>query len=162
MEDVKAIVIPTGTKAKISHELSFPIGAEKISMALASTKQLPLLVLHFRADYYYRVRFGHYPFLRVAYSGAKKAISPLSANGIPLFNEWEIAVMPVPRVFRHRIQQYILNVALPQVKQWLDERVHLTHEGNDMLTFFFNEEKEEFVPEQSSHPQPIRETKRQD
>jgi hypothetical protein len=107
MEDVKAIIIPTGTKAKISHELSFPIGAEKISMALASTKQLPLLVLRFRSDYYYRVRFSEYPFLHVAYSGTKKPINPVSANGIPLFNEWEIELVLVPRVFRHRIQQYI-------------------------------------------------------
>ena len=50
VEENKPIIIPTRFKAKISHELSFPIGAEKISIALASVPQLAQLVLHFNSD----------------------------------------------------------------------------------------------------------------
>jgi hypothetical protein len=157
MEDVKTVIIPTRTKMRISHELSFPVGAERISIALASVMQLPQLVLHFRSDRFNQVRFGHYPFLSVTYSGKEWTYNPVDSSGIPLFNRWEIEVKPVPRAFRHRIQRYILDSALPQIKQWLDHRANLAQEGSDNLGFLFNEEKEEFVPEQVAHLQPIRE-----
>src|SRR5208282_6089188 len=146
MEDVPAIIIPTRSRAKVSHELSFPIGAERISTALASATQLPQLVLDFRSDRFNQVRFGHYPFLSIRYSSGEPQYNSISTSGIPLFNKWEIVVRPVPRIFRHRIQQYILDSALPQIKQWLDQRFNLAQEGSDTLGFFFNEEKEEFVP----------------
>jgi hypothetical protein len=162
MEDVKTVIIPTRTKAKVSHELSFPIGAERISMALASVMQLPQLVLHFRSDRWNQVRFGHYPFLSVTYSGKEWTNNPVDSSGIPLFNRWEIEVNPVPRILRHRIQQYILDSALPQIRQWLDQRADLAHEGSDTLDFFFDEEKEEFVPKLLARPQPLRRIKQKD
>jgi hypothetical protein len=155
MEEVSTVIIPTRTK-KISHELSFPIGAERISVALGSVEQLPQLVLHFSSDYFNRVRSGHYPFLWVRYRGRELPINPVSSSGIPLFNKWEIAVGPVPRVLRHRIRQYVLDTALPQIKQWLDQRVDLAHSGSESLTFFFDEKKEEFVLEQIARRQPMR------
>jgi hypothetical protein len=155
VEDAKTIIIPTRSKRKISHELSFPIGAERISIALASAEQLPQLVLHFSSDYFNRVRSGHYPFLWVRYLGGEKPINPIS--GVPLSNEWAIAVGPVPRVLRHRIHQYIVDSALPRIKQWLDQRVNLAHSGSESLTFFFDERKEEFVLEHDARLQPIRE-----
>ena len=158
MEDVKTAIIPTRTKAKISHELSFPIGAERISVALAAATQLPQLVLHFRPDYFNGVRCGRYPFLRVQYSRAEKPIDFIPPSVASLFNEWQIVVWPVPRVFRHRIQQYILDLALPQIKQWLDQRVNLAQPGSESLTFLFDEKKEEFVPEQLVRLQPMRES----
>ena len=157
MEEVKMVIIPTRSKRKISHELSFPIGAEQISIALAAVEQLPELVLDFSSDYFNRVRSGHYPFLRVMHSGGEKPVNPIS--GVPLVSEWEIAVWPVPRVLRHRIRQYILDTGLPQIRQWLDQRVHLAHSGNESLIFFFDETKEEFVLEQDARVQPIREAR---
>jgi hypothetical protein len=162
MEDVKTVIIPTRTKEKISHELSFPIGAERISIALASAPQLPELVLHFRSDRWYQVRLGHYPILSVRYSGKNWAYNPVTFSGIPLFNKWEIEVNPVPRPFRHRIQQYILESALPQIRQWLDQRADLAHEGTDTFGFFFDEGKEEFVPNLLARPQPLRRIKQKD
>jgi hypothetical protein len=81
---------------------------------------------------------------------------------VPLFSKWEIGVKPVPRTVRHRIQQYILDSALPQIRQWLDQRADLAHEGTDTLDFFFDEEKEEFVPKLHAHPQPLRGIKQKD
>jgi hypothetical protein len=47
VEEVKQIMIPTRSKAKISHLLSFPIGAERISKAFAGTPRIAKLFLHF-------------------------------------------------------------------------------------------------------------------
>jgi hypothetical protein len=47
VEDVQPYTIPTLSKAKISHHLSYPVGATAISLALASAAQLPELKLHF-------------------------------------------------------------------------------------------------------------------
>jgi hypothetical protein len=152
--DVKTVIIPTGTKAKISHELSFPIGAERISLALASTSQLPQLVLHFRRDYFNGVRFGRYPFLRVHYSRREKPSDLLSPPVASLFSEWQIWVWPVPRILRHHIQQYIVDSGLPRIKQWLDHHVNLAQPGSESLTFLFDEKKEEFVTERGSRLQP--------
>jgi hypothetical protein len=117
MEEMKAAIIPTRSKAKISHALSFPIGAERVSVALASAVQFPQLVLDFRSDYFNTVRSGRYPFLRVMNSCAEKPIARPFSSGVPTLSEWSIAVWPVLRVFRHRVQRYILDSALTQIKQ---------------------------------------------
>jgi hypothetical protein len=104
-EDVKPVTIPTRIKDKISHELSFPIGAERVSIALASVKQLPQLVLDFCSDRFGQVRLGHEAFLSVRYSGREKPVNPISSySGVAFNNKWGIVVRPVSRTFRHRIQ----------------------------------------------------------
>jgi hypothetical protein len=65
MEDAQQVIIPTLSRAKISCNLSYPIGAEQISAALAETAQLPDLKLHFYAGFDIGLRRGHYEFLRV-------------------------------------------------------------------------------------------------
>ena len=156
VEDTQRIIIPTRSKAKISHELSYPIGAERISSALAGVAQLPELVLHFRGDWYDRLRFGRYPYLRVVYSRTPKPVNPESASGVPLFNEWEIIVKPIRRSSRHKIQQHILGVALPQVEQWLQKRTALERPGSDILTLFYDEDSGTFSEEQETRLEPIR------
>jgi hypothetical protein len=53
-------IIPTRLKAKISHELSFPIGAEKLSSALLGVPQFMKLSLHFKGDRWRLVRFRRF------------------------------------------------------------------------------------------------------
>ena len=71
----------------------------------------------------------------------------LDAAGIPLFSEWEITVFPVPRVHRHNIQQHIVSVALPQINEWLHQHSELKQPSEESLTFFFDEQKNEFTSE---------------
>ena len=156
MENINSFIIPTSYRSKISHELSHPVGAEKISIALASTTQLHELVVHFSSDYRNLVRSGNYTILSVRYFGATKRLGLLSSSGIPLINKWQINVSPVPRILRHKTHQYILDVALPTMKQWLDQRTHLAHEGSEILTFFFDGDKEEFSSKQESNLEPMR------
>ena len=155
MEASRPFIIPTRSKGRISHELSFPLGAERLSAALASVPQLSDLVLHFQSDWYDRLRFARYPYLSVAYARKSRTVNPV-ASGIPLFNVWEIMVKPVRRSSRHTIQQHLLTVALPQVEQWLQRRRGLAQPGTDRLTFFYDEDSEIFSEESETHLEPLR------
>ena len=145
VDDSQALFIPTCSKVKISSFLSYPIGAEAISRALVSTPQLPDLRLHFYTDF--RVKL-YSEFLRVEYlDRAKTADAPpiLYLLRRPPQSRWEIVVQPVPRALRNRNKQYIVDSALPQVAQWRWERSHLGRPGNEVLAFFHDKERDEFV-----------------
>lgn len=160
MEEAKQAVIPTRFKARISHLLSFPIGAERISKVLAGTPQIGKLFLHFSSDRRSQIiDSGRYPCIRIQHSSrqAEMAQRCLSSGKAPLFNEWEIRVYPVPRIHRHRVQRYIVDAALPELNKWLYCRAELQQPGEDSLTFFFDERKDEFTQESEMQLQPQRE-----
>src|ERR1700683_762190 len=136
MEENAQIVIPTLSRAKISRNLSYPIGAKEISLGLASTAQLLELNLHFHSQFNFGLRKGHFEFLRIEYLSNAKAAEerPItSLYGRPPQGRWEIVVHPVHRVVRNRIKRYSLDAALPQIRQWLGKRAELAQRGNDIL-----------------------------
>jgi hypothetical protein len=158
MEEIQQIMIPTLSRAKISRNLSYPVGAKSFSAALASTVQLPELRLQFYSGFDIGLRRGHYEFLRVEYlNNARRAekwpISSLCRRSSQ--GQWEVVVQPVPRVRRHQIKQYILENALPQITHWLGERAQLTQRGNDILAFFYDDKAEEFTSQQLAHLEPL-------
>jgi len=157
--EVQAVVIPTLSKTKISHTLSYPIGARDVSIALRSAGQLPELKLHFYSGFDIGLRSGHYEFLRVEYlnnatSAEEWPVARLYRR--PPQYQWEIIVQPVPRVFRHRIKQYIRNSALPKIAHWLAERAQLAQQGSDMLAFFYDEKVEDFTVRPLTRLEPAR------
>jgi hypothetical protein len=160
VEAVQPYIIPTVSKSKISHHLSYPVGAAAVSTALASVTQLPELKLHFYFYSEHSLRRGHYEFLRVEY--LNNALPPAAEWPIwllysrPPQYRWEIIVQAVPRVNRHRINEYILKTALPQVGIWLSERTGLSQQGNDMLTFFYDEKAEKFESRLVTRLEPLR------
>jgi hypothetical protein len=158
MEDVKPIIIPTRFKAKISHELSFPIGAERLSKALLPTPQFSKLSLHFNSDRWRNVSFRRYACIGIEHSSRRADMVDrfLDSAGVPLFNEWQVNVFPVPRIHRHLIHQHVINRALPEICEWLCKRDEVERPGEESLTFFFDEEKDLFTPEHQSQLQPRR------
>jgi hypothetical protein len=159
MDAIQYVIIPILSRAKISRNLSYPIGAERISAALTSSAQLPQLKLHFYSMSDLWLRSGHYEFLRVEYlNNARPAEEwPIwSLYGRPPQYRWEIVVQPVPRALRHRIKQFIVETALAQIAHWLDERVQLAQRGSDILVFFYDEKTEEFTPRQLTRLEPVR------
>ena len=64
MKDAQQLIIPTLSRAKISRNLSYPIGAEQLSAVLVATSQLPDLKPHFYSGFDIGLRSGHYEFLR--------------------------------------------------------------------------------------------------
>ena len=159
VEDVQPYIIPTLSRVKISHHLSYPVGAAPISRALASALQLRDLKLHFYFWSDLWLRNGHYEFLRAEYlNNATPAeewpISRLYKR--PPQYRWEIVVQPVPRVNRHCINKYILESALPQVAIWLSERTELAQQGSDLLAFFYDEKAETFESRRLRRLEPLR------
>jgi hypothetical protein len=139
MEDVEQIIIPTLSKAKISSKLSYPIGAQQVSEALASSPQFIALKLRFYSGFDHGLRRGHYEFLRIEYLNSTQPADKWPISSLfrrPPQYRWEVVVQPVPRHLRHRIKQYILDSALPQLASWLADRGELAQQGSDILTFF--------------------------
>ena len=160
MEHVQPYIIPTLSRAKISNDLSYPIGAAALSAALTSAVQLPELKLHFYFWSDIWLRNGHYEFFRVEYL---KNATPLEEEWPisclykrPPQYRWEIVVQPVPRVNRHRIDKYIVESALPRVGHWFSERSELAQDGSDLLTFFYDEKTEQFEVRSLTRLQPLR------
>jgi hypothetical protein len=148
MGDDKKILIPTRCRAKIAQYLSYPVGAEQISEALACVPQFAKLGLHF--SFFARnleARRGHYEFLEVEYSKP-----PYDVPG----SGWDIRVLPVPRILRHLIHQYAVETALPQIAQWLVERADLEQCGSDSLVFSYDEKSEEFIPRRVKKLEPLK------
>src|SRR5512141_3066597 len=128
MEEAESLLIPTLSKAKIASKISYPVGAEQVSSALASSSQFHELRLHFYSMFDHGLRRGHYEVLRVEYlNNARPAKEwPITSlyNRPPQYR-WEIVVQPVPRLLRHTVRQYVIESALPRIAQWLDERAGL-------------------------------------
>jgi hypothetical protein len=151
-------VIPTRTKYRIAHILSWPVGAEEISRAMTPVSQLTELALHFRDGFREegKRRHGIYRVIGVSYVAKPLRINSDPSDGIALFNRWEIAVGPVPRILRHKIHEYILSSALPAIRDWLDQRSSLELEGAEHLTFFYNDKSEQFYLEADERLMPLR------
>ena len=120
MELEQQFVIPTVSRAKISQKLSYPVGAESISVALASVPQLVEIRLHFYSWSDHGLRRGHYEFLRVEYLNNVRPLQEWPIRSLykrPAQGRWEIVVQPVPRIVRHRGRQYVADFALIQIAQ---------------------------------------------
>lgn len=101
-ETDKRFILPTLSRAKISHNLSYPVGAEQVTTALSTVPQLSSLKLHFYSSKFHPLRSGHYEFLRIEYLDRATPAEkwPLSSLFLrPAQHRWEIVVQPVPRFF---------------------------------------------------------------
>jgi hypothetical protein len=106
MELEQQFVIPTASRVKISQKLSYPAGAESITIALASVPQLTEIRLHFYSWSDRGVRHGHYEFLRVEYLNDARPLEKWPIQSLykrPTQGRWEIVVQPVPRTVRHGV-----------------------------------------------------------
>ena len=159
MELEQQFVIPTASRVKISNKLSYPVGAESISLALASVPQLAEIRLHFYSGFDVQLRSGHYEFLRVEYLNSVRPLQEWPIATLykrPVQGRWEIVVQPVPRLVRHHVKQYILDSALTQIAHWLVERNELVQRGGDILAFFYDQKSQDFVVRHLTRLEPLR------
>lgn len=155
MEEQKPFVIPTMSKAKISHLLSYPVGAEAIAHALEGVPQMKQLALQFYHWSDLHLRRGEYEFLRVEYlNGVSAHYTEYLYKREPQYR-WEIVVQPVPRVKRHQVKTYITETALPLIKAWLVKNAELEERGNTLLSFLLDEKKEEFIVKPIDRLEPV-------
>ena len=123
-------MIPTRYKAKLPRTLSYPIGAEAISEALAGAPHTEEFSLAFsdyalwpRSEFQRLLRDGQpYKVLAAEYQPAQKP----GYGGSQLMVEsgwydchWELHVYQVVRAWRHLVNQLLREQGLPAVVEWL-------------------------------------------
>lgn len=123
-------MIPTRFRSKLPKSLSYPIGAEAITVALAEAPHLDVLELTFQerpfgpASRFQRALKERlaYPIALAEYRPARKP--GLSAAGSMIesgwYDErWTLTVYPVLREFRFAANRLLLDVGLPALCRWL-------------------------------------------
>jgi hypothetical protein len=159
LEDLQPYIIPTLSKAKISHVFSYPIGASALSEVLRSTAQFGKLKVHFYFWSELWLRDGHYEFLRVEYlnnATPAEQYPIVRLHQRPPQYRWEIIVQPMPRIIRHEIKRYILESAIPEIASWLSDRAELAQQDSDMLTFLYDEKIGQFESRPLTRLEPLR------
>lgn len=143
MEDV--VLIPTSFKSKLPHTLSYPIGAEGVSLALKDVPQFGEFTLSFWFWSQARPDVERsYSVFEISYSRGAKSIhsGKHDIESRRLESKWKITVRPVSRNRRHLIKAKIQDEALPLAKTWLLENADRDEIGDLTLSFSFDEETE--------------------
>jgi hypothetical protein len=123
-------MIPTRYRSKLPKSLSYPVGAELISTALAGSAHIASLSVRFcshavePASRFQRILSERLPYrsFLAEYDPARKP--GLSAADFMIergwYEErWELTVYPVLREFRHTANQLLRDQGLPAVVTWL-------------------------------------------
>jgi len=142
-------VIPTRSKAKLPAHLSYPLGAEAVSRALAGVPQFDQLTISFRdhpgvsAMAFQAVLRDRRPYvvLKAAFDRSPTGISTsqLLVDAGWHDPKWQITVYPVPRPIRHAARLALLKHALPIIRRWLSHPTATTWStGHRRLEFHFD------------------------
>ena len=151
-------LIPTLHKSKISHLLSYPVGAETVSTALYGVPQFNKLILRFFFWSDNELRRGNYEFIRIEYRNRyqSKEWTRLGLHGRTEQYRWEIVVHPVPRVFRNRVHDLAISEALPAIREWLEAHAVLDRQGTYIFAFFYDEKTDAISIERFDKLEPAR------
>jgi hypothetical protein len=123
------MLIPTKRRSQIAHELSYPVGAEMVSEALAEVPQFELLTLTLRMPYevtpaHIRQASDSGGYLCV-FDAAYRNVNPGlcgSQDSIERgwYDEaWELSVYPVLRENKAVAREALRARGLPAVRDWL-------------------------------------------
>lgn len=123
-------MIPTRVKSKLPRGLSYPIGAEAISEALAGSPHVEAMSLWFSAHPGWRgSEFRRVLAAREPYRILEVRFQPACGPGLWGSNAgiekgwydetWEIVVYPVLSEFRHLAHRLLQAQGLPAVARWL-------------------------------------------
>jgi hypothetical protein len=130
-------LIPTRYKAKIPATVSWTLGAQEISDALANVPQFRELRITFSFHMMNKTALKHWPWmevLRCSYNKSSNSLS-MSKNMIErgrLERQWSISVRAVPRAERKRFHDLLL-LELPKAAAWFLE--HQARQAMGQLDF---------------------------
>jgi hypothetical protein len=162
MAEAELHIFPTSSRGKHSKEVSYPIGAEALSRALAGIPQHGLITCSFYAGYpQYDDGKPQFHVIQFTYQKqARKFHDSKSALERGVFEpRWGIHIFAVPRHLRGVIKLLLLEQALPDVVYpWLIEKSHLTGQtgGSALILEYIRAEevfkyttREDLAPERS-------------
>jgi hypothetical protein len=141
-------MIPTGWKSKLPEHLSYPIGAEALSEALAGAPNADSLTLWFgRSDW--------------PASGTPRALADRLPHDILIAEfwpanyrgnneDWSLHVRAVPRDLRHLANRLLHEQGLPHLSRWLHASRPDWRSRHQKLTLKFLPAEESITAHESS------------
>jgi hypothetical protein len=130
MTDTAPHIFPTSSRAKHSHLVSYPIGAEALSRALDGVPQHSMLACSFYAgNAHQHLDEPHQLVLSVVYrKRARSFFDGGDAGSRGVFDpRWTISVFAIGREVRHAVKTSLLSEGLPKiVRPWLIDMAAVT------------------------------------
>jgi hypothetical protein len=158
--DAVTRLIPSGYKSKIPSTLSWPLGAEEISAALASVPQYGDLTLNFRyvgsdrgavqSPWWMTVIQIDYAKHSIGFSASKSMIDRGWHE-----RHWNLRIVPVLRTDRKIVRDRLL-LQLPHVADWLTKNHALKAIGRSSLLVVWDKQKDTIYTSIESSLEPER------
>jgi hypothetical protein len=153
------VVIPTGFKSKLPQTLSYPVGAEMLSVSFEGVPQFGKLTVTFW--FYPKARpelLNRYSVLEIRYSRPAKSVHSRPEHFEDRMPKatWQIMVRPVPRARRYLIRTQLQDGVLKTARDWLEKNADREEEGGLGLILTFDEESELVLISEESHLGPSR------
>ena len=139
-------MIPTRYKSKLSHLMSYPIGAGILSNSLAEVPQINDLSVAFFASCQHPNKLENpCKILHIGYS--YRRVNLTSSNEFIdqgyYVEKWNIMVYPVPRTHVNFVKNKIIKEGLEKIRQWLYFHKDITgKDGSCWLHLFYDIETE--------------------
>ena len=135
-------MIPTSYKSKLSHLMSYPTSAGKLSSALAEVSQINDLSISFFASCQDpRKLTNPCQILHIGYSYQKVNLTSSNEFIAEGYYEprWHIIVYPVARTCVSLVKSKLAEEGLQKIRQWLDLHKDATSQyGNCWLHLFYD------------------------
>ncbi|BAY80757.1 hypothetical protein NIES267_02220 [Calothrix parasitica NIES-267] len=135
-------MIPTIYKSKLSHLMSYPTSAGKLSSALAGVPQINDLSISFFASYQDPSKLANpCQILHIGYSYQQVSLTSSNEFIAQGYYEakWHIMVYPVPRTRVSIVKSKLAEEGLQKVREWLHLHKDATGQyGNCWLHLFYD------------------------
>jgi hypothetical protein len=148
LDDEQPFLIPTNYRAKLPKTMSYPIGAESVSVALAQVPQRDLLNINFVFhSHFIKEHERDAPFAIFEAEFTKPDMHLTASNDFierGVYEEkWGLTVYPVPRQMKSVAKKLLLEKGLPRIAKWLAmERTPLWKTGRKTITILFDQAEE--------------------
>lgn len=148
-------MIPTKYRTKIPQSLSYPIGTELLTEALADVPQLEHLTVSFFHMIRAHKKLHPFPVIEVRYRNFNITLgTPEEFIARGMYDEtWELTVRAVPREQKFVVKQLLLAEGLPKLAAWLQaKRSPAWLHGRKDFTIWFSADTQQLSYSEDGFP----------
>ncbi len=138
--------------------MSYPIGAEALSIALEGVPQSALISIAFGPALYALSRRPGHASRYTVLSGVYRHCLPNQFSPNHMLErghyepQWELRVNEVPRLHRHAVRTLLANEGLPRLRDWLVSLACVTgREGHYSMVLGFDESQQTLNYDDNKH-----------